>query len=216
MPKKTVDIFKNLIHLSPTLLSSRGVFIKNKKVISDGISLLDQIAIQNLIVTMPLDSLIRKSILKDVINYDPQAIRPTAIFYPKLELKNGTVFTTSSYSRSPKRSNYCAFLEDGNFIFIQSIIVFPQLSEKCFVLGYILGDQSKSYFVPTLIPSSDVDVEPLDVSSIPGQIVKLQGTSSQLFAFDSLCIKKKSVIVMQNDLSDSTIVVALANSIERD
>lgn len=39
MPKKTVDIFKNLIHLSPSLLSSRGVHIKNKKMIGDGISL---------------------------------------------------------------------------------------------------------------------------------------------------------------------------------
>lgn len=227
MSKKTVDLFKNLIHLSPSLLSARGVHIKNKKGISDGIFLLgspsqmaldekQMIAIQNMIVTMPLDSLVRNTLLNDVINSSFQAIRSTATCYPKLELKNGTVFTTSSYNRSPKRSNYCAFLDDGNFVLIHSIVVFPQLSEKCFVLGYVLGNQSKSHFVPTLIPSSDVDIEPLDVPIIPGQIVKLQGTSSELHAFDSLCIEKKCAIVMQNELSDSTIVVALANSIERD
>lgn len=34
------------------------------------------VAIQNLIVTMPLDSLVRKTILNDVINGSFQAIQP--------------------------------------------------------------------------------------------------------------------------------------------
>jgi hypothetical protein len=50
----------------------------------------------------------------------PDSIK--GIFYARLKVvETQSIFTTSSYNRSPKRNNYCAFMEDGNFFKIESI-----------------------------------------------------------------------------------------------
>jgi len=47
--------------------------------------------------------------------------------YQRLQLSKQEIFTTSSYTRSPKRINYCAFMKDGSFFLIEKIILFRSL-----------------------------------------------------------------------------------------
>ena len=114
-----------------------------------------------------------------------KALKSVASLYPKLELKNGTIFTTFPYSRSPKRSNYLAFMQDSTFIQIESIIFLPDLPEHSLILGYSFGNTRTSYFVPDAIQYPILD--PIMIPKVPGQIVKLEGTCP--FLQFNLCLK---------------------------
>lgn len=228
LPKSTVSQFKSLHHLPPSILSSHGLFMKHRKVMSNNVSLLGQPSSKYLSVDEreSIKKFIQQSASSpdfDFLNPSTssnciqQSLNSVALFYPRIELMNGVVFTTNAYTRSRKRLNYCAFLKSGIFFNIQSIVVIPQLSDQhCFILGNSLGNEGSEYFVPNRITMPSNPTNPIIIPQIPGQLVKLRGKSSVLSAFDSSCLQKKCVIIMQNDLSGVIVAAALANSVETD
>ena len=223
-PRKHLELFQQLIHLPTSLLLAHGIHPRNRKLMADQNALLgspiernlpseEMLAIFNLIQSLPLNSRVRKLYDKSgrpLLNPCP------ALFFPKFQKINGTVFTTTAYSRSPKRSNYCALMEDSNFVLLQSFVFLPQICDDiCFVLGHQLGSEYKSCYIPAHLDIESSDI-PLMVPQVAGQMTKLVGTKSLLSAYLTKDVKKKCVIVMKSDLNDSVIAVALANSIERD
>ena len=131
-------------------------------------------------------------------------------FYPRIISKYGSIFTTKSYTRSPCRTNYCALMIDGNFIFIESFAL-NRRSSSCLVFGYILGDVSKIVQQP-----KHVNLQYDDFEQIPGQTTKFEGSCGSLIAYHIEEIKMKAVLASYNSLSDTGIVTALANRIESD
>jgi len=69
--------------------------------------------------------------------------------FKRLQLQNKVIFTTVHYTRSPKRNNYCALMDDGEFFIIEKIIHFPNIPSRCnvFVIGRLLGVISKKKIV---------------------------------------------------------------------
>ncbi len=54
-------------------------------------------------------------------------------------LSSGSIFTTTSYNKSPKRINYGAFISDGNFCFIDNLICLESKGHSnIFLLGKVL------------------------------------------------------------------------------
>ena len=128
-------------------------------------------------------------------------------FFPRLMLRHGSIFTTTNYTRSPNRINYCAYMSDGNFVLIESIIYCPSLPFlKCFLIARVLGNISKS----VLRPGDHFDLE-----TFPGQTIKFDGTQS-IRVYDATEILKKGVLCMYNSLSDSGTATALVNRFESD
>ena len=123
-------------------------------------------------------------------------------------LRHGSIYTTTSYKRSPNRVNYCALMNDGQFIFIQSIIYCPDFPiSKCFIIANVLGDTSKSVVHP-----SDI----FELENIPGQTTQFVGTKGPLKVYDATEIEKKGVLGCYNTLNDSGTVTALVNRLQSD
>lgn len=226
LPKNIINLFNNLLHLPPSLLHANGIWNTKSKVLPDGIALLGQSslrplgdvevrALRELVdATYPMESAIRQ-----YLRSCTDACNLVGSFYPKIQLKNGTVFTTSSYKRSKKRCNYCALLRNGEFIDIVSIYMVSQVSDQqCFIFASILGQKSKSYFVPSLITNVPDDVQPIIIPKVAGQLCRLTQLDdcANLVALLPQSIAKKAVVIMKNDLNNMVVVGALANSIERD
>ena len=128
--------------------------------------------------------------------------------FPRLMLSHGSIYTTTSYKRSPNRVNYCALMNDGQFIFIQSIIYCPDCPiPKCFIIANVLGDTSKSVVHP-----SDI----FELENIPGQTTQFVNTKGPLKVYDATEIEKKGVLGCYNTLNDSGTVTALVNRLESD
>lgn len=228
LPRATVSQFKNLLHLPPSIISSHGLYMKHRKMMSN-VSLLGHPSSRYLSVEEreSITNFIQKSAsFADSVFFNPgtssnssikQSLNSIALFYPRIEVQNGVIFTTAAYTRSRKRLNYCALLKSGIFFNIQSIVVIPQLSDQhCFIIGNILGNEGHEYFVPGQITKPSNPANPIIIPQIPGQLVKLRGKSSTLFTFESSFLLKKCVVIMKNDLSDIVVAAALANSVETD
>lgn len=132
-------------------------------------------------------------------------------FYSRIQLKEtGSIFTTSSYTRSPKRVNYFVFMADGNFLQIENILTIEIDKEsRAFIIGKKIGAISKKNYVP----------QPLNgtvFSIIPGHTTKLIGLSKELYAYDPIDIKAKCVAALMNSLTETFVLTAIVNSFETD
>lgn len=134
-----------------------------------------------------------------------------AKFFSRIKLiSSGSIFTTTSYKRSPKRINYCALTNDGEFLFIENFVCLPHESkgDHIFILGNMLGVQSKVHFLPK-------PIDGITFSIIPGMMTKLVG-KGELVAFNALDIKSKCVVASEHNLTESYVVTALPNNLETD
>lgn len=124
-----------------------------------------------------------------------------------------SIFTTTSYTRSPKRINDCAFMKDGSFFIIQAIILFDclPLNNQPFVVGRTMGTISS-------VKCNPPPIDDIDFSNLPGQSTKLLGLSKSLIAYSADSIFKKCVLLPQSDSfnAHSYIVTAIPNSVETD
>lgn len=143
-------------------------------------------------------------------NFDPDDIK-THYSYGRLMVPKKGIFTTSSYTRSPKRTNYCAYMINDSFFMIDSIISFESLPPEINILivGRTMGTISKVLCSPPPINN-------VSFSNLPGQSQKLVGLSSELFVYLPCDILKKCVIGFNNELTETYVVTALTNSIESD
>lgn len=122
--------------------------------------------------------------------------------------KSRSIFTTSRYTRSPKRNNFIAIMADNSFLFIDHIILVQSLN-RAFVLGKRMGLYSVKYLMPK--PEGEIEF-----SILSGQTRVIVGLSSQLFAYDTIDITKKCVVAMFNKMTKTFIVRAIANTYESD
>ncbi len=147
--------------------------------------------------------------------FDPSEISLSAFnLYPRFQLVSSkSIFTTTSYTLSPKRANYCALLDDGIFLFIDYIIHFESPlvidSPQSFIIGRQLGTESQEAYNPE-------PVEGLTFDSLPGQTTKLMGISDCLLAYRIDSIVSKCVIAMKSDLVQQFVVSSLVNNFETD
>lgn len=135
-------------------------------------------------------------------------------FYPRFQiLSSKSIFTTTSYTLSPKRANYCALINDGIFLFIDYIIHFesPAIthSSQSFIVGRQLGTESQEAFNPEPIDGVTFD-------SLPGQTTKLMGIAESLLAYPIESVVSKCVIAMKSELVQKFVVSCLVNNLETD
>lgn len=168
----------------------------------------EKLALDNLYVNL-------NSLAKNVDTNSHQSASPSNLLgwqeFPRVILEVGcAIFTTTRYIASPKRLNYCAFMTDGNYLFIESIVFNEGMPlPKCFVLGRVIGSQSKEVICP--MPIGDVVFD-----YIPGQSTRAVGSDSPLVAYDVLAIFRKAVLSVNQSLTDSYVVTALPNTFESD
>lgn len=135
--------------------------------------------------------------------------------YKRFLFGKKAIFTTTSYTRSPKRINYCAYMKNDVFFMIEEIVSFnfqpDDATGNVFLLGRIMGSISKEKYSPA--PKC---LESLHFCNLPGQSTKCVGLSSTLLAFSASDILKKAVIGFNNCLTETYVVTALPNSVETD
>ena len=137
--------------------------------------------------------------------------------FKRLQLQNKVIFTTVHYTRSPKRNNYCALMDDGEFLMIEKIIHFPNVPSRCnvFVIGRLLGVISKTKLCPGAIGDLSFD-------NLPGQTTELKGLDEGLTAYCASSIFKKCVFFFKPIClstfyhDDCYIATAVPNSVETD
>lgn len=133
-------------------------------------------------------------------------------FYSRFKSKNlGSIFATSSYTKSPKRTNYFALMSDGNVIKIENLIHFKSETgpPRLFILGYVLGLQSKTFYLPKPIGE-------INFSVIPGMTTKFVGKGTTYVAYDTLDVRAKCVVSLESNLAETYIITALPNHFETD
>ena len=109
LPRNIVSLFQKLMNLPPSLFWSYGIHSKDRKTLADGSFLIGKPSFRILtdeeksvmMQWFPTSDLSNSTRLFDFGN----ALKSVASLYPKLELKNGTIFTTSSYARFHFYSN---------------------------------------------------------------------------------------------------------------
>ena len=110
--------------------------------------------------------------------------------------KNGSIFTTRSYSRSPKRINYCALLYNGEFFFIDFVACSQKFLSsnvrQCILFGKIVGTISKQPLCPPEFVDRDSNRTNFD--HISGSTAVLDGCSDFLVGFHSSIIYRKAVV----------------------
>ncbi|KAK4007305.1 hypothetical protein OUZ56_012465 [Daphnia magna] len=106
LPHHVVCLLSELLHLPAPRELSKGVNVNDGKILLLGattgyrnLTIFEEIAIRNYSPSLRYKEF-------------PDSIKV---------VETQSIFTTSSYNRSPKRNNYCAFMEDGNFFKIESI-----------------------------------------------------------------------------------------------
>lgn len=187
--KKSVTIQKNLNLLG--------------KPVSRSLNLEQQEAIEKVLFktkTMPDDGFKVACALEEKVD-----------LFPRMSHSYGTIFTTTSYTRSCKRINYCALLSDGRFIFIDHFVHLKSAPEylNLFILGRVLGSEGIETLCPT--PIRDTTFK-----NLPGQTSKFIGIYESMEAFLPCHIFKKCVVASYNTLVPSIVATALANQFETD
>jgi len=124
-----------------------------------------------------------------------------------------SIFTSTNYTRSPKRLNDCAFMLDGTFFIIEAIMHFSNLplDNQPFIIGRSMGSISNVKCCP--LPVLDKSF-----SKLSGQSTHLVGLSKSLKVYSANDISKKCVLVPIADSlhPHSYVVTALPNSLETD
>lgn len=105
------------------------------------------------------------------------------------------MFTTSAYSKSPKRINYCGILFDGTFVCLENIVYIPSVS-YAFVFVKKYGSISKQIFLPK-------PIENINFNAVNDQTASFIGKSSTIYAFDPRIIVKKCILSIKNYLIES-------------
>ena len=168
------------------------------------LSLVEQVAVENLLLSQSEnDGNIDE--ITDMIQNE------TCCFFPRLSLQtNSNIFTTSAYTRSKKRINYCALLGDGRFFLIDNFALLrgARVNLQLYILGRSLGRESIQIYSP-------LPVEGKSFASLPGQTAKLIGVG-ELEAVFPKQIMRKCVVAACNPLLPSLIVSALTNTVESD
>lgn len=130
--------------------------------------------------------------------------------YPVFKVvESGSRFTTSSYTLSPKRSNYCALLVDGSHVFIDSIVRLDVSRDCAFILGRKLGIDGKRTFTPD--PIGDVRF-----TSYPQDTTELHGIDTVLTAYPVGDVVNKCVLCLKNTFVNTYIATGLVNPFETD
>ena len=95
-------------------------------------------------------------------------------------------------------------------MFIDSFIILSDGSKegRLFLLGKVLGVESKTHFLPK-------PIDGVTFSVIPGMMTKVVG-KGPLVAYDALDIVTKCVVASEHDLTESYVVTALPNNLETD
>lgn len=134
--------------------------------------------------------------------------------YPRFKLlSTRSIFTTTSYTLSPKRVNYCALMKDGTFLFIDEIVYFdsppfPDCTQS-FLFGRQLGTVHKETYTPDPIDGISFSVH-------PGQTSKLTGIGNNIVAYKIEDVALKCVVAMKSDFVEKYVVTALVNKYETD
>ena len=135
--------------------------------------------------------------------------------FPRFKIMDSrAIFTTTSYTQSPKRVNYCALMKDDSFIFLDHILHFnvpPISSSSCqsFVLGRRLGTDHQRSYTP----------EPVDgtvFTYFSGQTMKLTGLGRDLVAYEINDVMSKAVVAMKSEIAEQYVVTSLVNKFETD
>ncbi len=121
----------------------------------------------------------------------------------------GSRFTTTSYTLSPKRINYCALLLDGSHVFIDSILRLDIARDWGFILCRKLGIDGRRSFTPDPIGSVAFNCFPEDTT-------ELYGIASSLTAYPIVDVHSKCVLSLRNSLTDTYVATALVNNLETD
>lgn len=213
--EQPVSIISNLLRQMLCLPKSYEYAFKNSLIVQTNFNLIgkpifrklvekERLAIEYFLVTTKVSPTDGYKIAVAIEDTD-------ATFYRRLCHSYGTIFTTTSYNRSPKRINYCALLCDGRFVFIDLFLHLKSVPEylNLLILGRVLGTEQNEVYIPT--PKNNIIF-----NHIPGQTAKLVGISSSLEVFLPSQIEKKCVVTSFNSLLPSLIVTALANQLETD
>ena len=180
LPQNVVSLFSELLNLpKPRDLVIKGIFVNDDKV-----ELLGRPDIRS--ITFEEEIAVKNAFGKDVNRLAHDCDIGNCKAFSRFQLKiSSSIFTTTSYKRSPKRVNYCAFLKDGTFFFIDQILLIQNdFISRAFIVGRKMGVNSKKIYLP----------DPIDgecFSPIPGQTTKLFGLSKELFAYDPINIQQK-------------------------
>jgi hypothetical protein len=206
LPPHVVSLLSELLHLPEPRVLMKGVSVNDSEIIVLGapmdirdLTLFEEIAIRNS----------SSYLLEKDLAVTDHSIEGN--FYSRFKVsKSQSIFTSSSYRRSPKRANFFAFMKDGNFFMIESILTIQiDNISKAFVIGRKLGTHSKKTYVPEPIKGTTF-------SEIPGHTTRLIGLSNELYAYDPISIKAKGVCAMMNKLTETFVITAIVNTFETD
>lgn len=211
LPAPVVSILEELLHL-PHLRDITRVRSKSQVIVDDSL-LLGQPSHRKLTIKeeVSLRNLFRQDLKFKALRSSKSLSSPVN-FYARFKLLTlGSIFTTTSYGCSPKRTNFCSLMRDGSIIFIESILVVKSndLNSSAFIIGTKLGSISLKSYLPNPIDGTKFML-------LPGQTTKFCGVSNVLFAYEPSDIMSKCVVAMQNSLTETYVVTALPNPFETD
>lgn len=220
IPQDVCSLFKELLHIPDWIDSTLAAEKMNSTLTKSGIRLLGQpqktkIDISTKVALLNLFGTSNDSILQN-IPLDGNDL-DIAHFFKRFQLKNQVIFTTDKYTRSPKRNNFCALMNDGEFFMIEQILYFPNITSlsNVFVIGRIMGEISKTKLCPD--PIGDISF-----NNLPGQTTVLNGIGQGKTAYSVSNVSKKIMFFLK-PISGSTyyhencyIATAVPNSVETD
>lgn len=191
-------------HLNDNLIEKENLFVTPSKIkllglpIQNKTSLACEIALHNYLKDFSLKS---------------ESISCHFVYQRFLLPTISSIFTSTSYTRSPKRLNDCALMKDDTFFIIEAIMHFPNLSldNQPFIIGRSMGCISSVKCCP--LPILDTSF-----SKLSGQSTHLIGLSKSLKVFSANDISKKCVLVpiVDSRHPHSYVVTAIPNSLETD
>lgn len=205
LPHHVVLLLSELLSLPSPREFSKGVSVNEGKIILLGatkycrdLNIYEEIAIRN------SSSSLRN---KELSVTDPIK----GHFFSRFKItETQSIFTTSNYSRSPKRINYFSLMRDGTFFKIESVLTIEvDHSARAFIIDRKIGTDSQKTYVPEPIKNTIFSV-------IPGHTTRLIGLSKELFAYDPIHVKAKGVCAMMNDLTETYVITAIVNTFETD
>ena len=202
LPPNIEILFKDLLKLPVDSIFSKGKLINNGEISLLGKSYNRELSIVEI---EALRNELRSMHSELTFDYDLENCQ----FFHRFRLNSiGSIFTTSSYTKSPKRVNYVALLKKGKFICIENIVFIPKISCALVIFKYY-GSISQKTFVPDRI--GDTIFKPID-----GQTSRLLGKSSFLHASNPCDIEKKCILTLSNELTETYLVTSMANHFETD
>ncbi len=137
VPKLVVSLFQKLLCL-PKSSYDRYKEPESKYLIDSQISFLGNPEKRNLNVEedVAISNLFQLPQWNSDLKYEIK-------FYPRTRSKNGNIFTTTSYTRSTKRINYCCVQSNGNFFIIDKIVSLELQHSR--IIGLVLGRNLEEY-----------------------------------------------------------------------